>query len=65
MMTKINCWWHTHIEKIANISTIIAILELILIALLIANIVRNVQLLHDIEVLLTAHGVEWALYTMP
>lgn len=65
MITKIVCWWYIHIKEIATIATLCALIELVLIILLMFQIVSEIKLLYDIEALLTAHGVEWALYTNP
>lgn len=63
MITKISCWWNAHIEQIATVAMICALMELLLVILLGAQIVSDIKLLYDIEAQLTAHGVEWALYT--
>lgn len=63
IIDKITIWWWLNESFISKFVTAIAALELILIILLAMQVVSNVKLLYDIESLLVAHGVDWALYT--
>jgi len=62
---KFDYWWKSHTDAIATWVTVIAIVELAIICLATAGLVSEIPLICEIEELLTAHGVEWALYTMP
>lgn len=63
MFRKFNNWWYAHSDVIAMIAAIIALTELFVIVLFTMAMTAQIELLHDIEVQLTAHGVDWALYT--
>lgn len=63
MFRKFCNWYEDHSRSIETFLSVAALVELVIIALLLAGFCAQNQLLHDVEVLLAAHGVEWALYT--
>lgn len=63
IIEKLTMWWYEHEHQIAVMATLFAILNLIFLGLTLAAVFNQIALLHDIEVQLAAHGVDWALYT--
>lgn len=67
MLRKFNTWWEINKCDWVNVITVIAIVSIFLNIfgfVCYCGVVSNyTTLLHDIEVQLTAHGVDWALYT--
>lgn len=63
MLQKIFNWYekrHTWIEQTLSVA---ALVELFIIVLALLGLGSMISLMHDMEVQLAAHGVEWALYT--
>lgn len=63
MLQKIFTWYEENRTWIEKILSVMAIVELFIIVLLIVAIGATVDIIHEMEVQLAAHGVEWALYT--
>lgn len=63
MLQKIFSWYEENRTWIEKILSVVAIVELFIIVLLFVAIGSTVNIIHEMEVQLAAHGVEWALYT--
>lgn len=63
MLQKIFDWYEEHHEIISAILFIVTITAIGIAFSMTASFVGALKTMHDMEVQLAAHGVEWALYT--
>lgn len=63
MLQKIFNWYEDNHAWIEKILSVLAVLELYIIILALLGLGSLISIMHDMEVQLAAHGVEWALYT--
>lgn len=63
MLNKFNDWWNDHVHTIATFGVTAWICTTIIMVLVFTAWLGTLGVMHDMEVQLAAHGVEWALYT--
>lgn len=63
MLQKIFDWYEEHYEIVTAILFIATIMAIGLAFSMTASFFGALKTMHDMEVQLAAHGVEWALYT--
>lgn len=63
IITNFTLWWIEHEHQISIMASLLLMLSLIFLGFAWKTIFDQIMFLHDLEVQLTAHGVDWALYT--